>query len=164
MQSGVFVSSRLSLATRVTRHRSPVIARPWTGGLYVHVSVQSRDTLVPRMCACLVARVATSHSNGMLRGPHILGSQSSLRVAYWLIGARMMSWEHIRKIAGSVEALVVCTPNCHHMDALRRTIPTGNHMLCEWPFCTMGGQWSIGRSLTLSILEHRTRFLVKVLN
>ena len=92
---------------------------------------------------------------------HILGSQCSLRVAYRLIGARIMSLEHIRNITGSVEALVVCTPNCHHMDALRRTIPTRNDMLCEWPFCTMGGQWSIGRSLYLSILEHRSRFLVK---
>ena len=67
-------------------------------------------------------------------------------------------WRNIRNIVGLVEALVVSTPNCLHVDALRMTIPTENHMPCVWPLCAMCGQWLIWVSLTLLILQHQLGF------
>ena len=48
-------------------------------------------------------------------------------IAYRLIGARIMSQEHIRNIAWFVRGAL-----CMHSE-----LPSGNHMLCEWPLCTM---------------------------
>ena len=63
----------------------------------------------------------------MSRGLHTLGSQCSLSVAYRLIGARVMSQEHIRNIAWFGRGAL-----CMHSE-----LPAGNHMLCEWLLCTM---------------------------
>lgn len=35
-----------------------------------------------------------------------------------------------------VDAILVCTPNFQHLQALRKAIPTGKHILCEKPLCT----------------------------
>ena len=43
------------------------------------------------------------------------------------------------------------------MDALRMTIPTENHMPCNWPLCTMVDSRCFG-VFNLLILQHRPGF------
>ena len=36
----------------------------------------------------------------------------------------------------SVDAVIICTPNYHHIQVIRAVVPTGKHILCEKPLCT----------------------------
>jgi len=36
----------------------------------------------------------------------------------------------------SVDVIVICTPNMHHVEVLRAVIPSGKHVLVEKPMCT----------------------------
>ena len=38
--------------------------------------------------------------------------------------------------SAEVDAVIICTPNCHHHEVLLAAIPSGKHILCEKPLCT----------------------------
>jgi predicted dehydrogenase len=77
--------------------------------------------------ACVVA-VADNNAQSLQWAAEALGDRSGDCKFY----------SHYNELLAddNVDAVIICTPNFHHIHVIRAAVPSGKHILCEKPMCT----------------------------
>jgi len=68
--------------------------------------------------------------------PSLQAAQTCLDQLGVAEGVLMLSDYHALLESPSVDAVIICTPNDHHLEVLRTAFFTGKHLLVEKPLCT----------------------------